>query len=99
MAQRLLRLGQETISGLSFFERVHPEHLNRVKWDLVQMVGRGIQRVTWLLRLKTGRGFWQWFTLQAANRLREGATSGIVLWLSEGERRRQRREATTDRGD
>lgn len=89
-ARQLLGLGKETIAGLSFFEHVHPDHLNRVKWDLVQMIGRGIQRVTWLLRLKTGLGPWAWFKLQAANRLQEKATSGIVLWLSESRGRRQR---------
>ena len=82
-ARRLLDLGSSTITGKSFFDRVHPDHLNRVKWDLVQMIIRGKQRVTWLLRLKTGLGPWQWFKLQAVNSLGEAAKEGIVLWMHE----------------
>ena len=82
-ARRLLDLGSGTITGGSFFDRVHPDHLNRVKWDLVQMIIRGKQRVTWLLRLKTGLGPWQWFKLQAVNSLGETAKEGIVLWMHE----------------
>jgi len=82
-ARRLLDLGSGTITGGSFFDRVHPDHLNRVKWDLVQMTIRGKQRVSWLLRLKTGLGPWQWFKLQAINSLGETARKGIVLWMHE----------------
>jgi PAS domain-containing protein len=82
-ARRLLDLGSSTITGGSFFERVHPDHLNRVKWDLVQMTVRGKQRVTWLLRLKTGLGPWQWFKLDAVNGLGAQDRHGIVLWMHE----------------
>lgn len=82
-ARRLLDLGSSTITGGSFFDRVHPDHLNRVKWDLVQMTIRGKQRVTWLLRLKTGLGPWQWFKLDAVNGLGANEQHGIVLWMHE----------------
>lgn len=83
VARRLLDLGSTPLDGGSFFERVHPDHLNRVKWDLVQMTIRGKQRVSWLLRLKTGLGPWQWFKLQAVNCLSDREQKGIVLWLFE----------------
>lgn len=82
-ARELLSLETGTIAGRSFFGHVHPDHLNRVKWDLVQMVGRGKQTVTWLLRLRTGLGPWQWFKLQAVNYLRQKGLDGIVLWVHE----------------
>ena len=56
VARRLLDLGSTSLDGVSFFDCVHPDHLNRVKWDLVQMTIRGKQRVSWLLRLRTGLG-------------------------------------------
>jgi PAS domain-containing protein len=83
VARRLLDLGSGTLTGRSFFERVHPSNLNRVKWDLVQMIARGKPEVTWLLRLKTGLGPWQWFKMEAKNRLGYDDTGGIVLWMHE----------------
>jgi len=83
VARRLLDLGSTPLDGGSFFERVHPDHLNRVKWDLVQMTIRGKQRVSWLLRLKTGLGPWQWFKVEAENRIGGNDPSGIVLRLLE----------------
>lgn len=94
-ARRLLTLGAGTITGGSFFERVHPDHLNRVKWDLVQMTIRGKQRVTWLLRLKTGLGPWQWFKLEALNCLGANEQGGIVLWLHERGGPHSRRSSRT----
>lgn len=82
-ARRLLDLGSTTLAGRSFFDRVHPNNLNRVKWDLVQMTIRGKQRVSWLLRLKTGLGPWQWFKLNAVNCLGTNEQNGIVLWIHE----------------
>lgn len=85
VARRLLDLGSTPLDGGSFFDRVHPDHLNRVKWDPVQMTIRGKQRVSWLLRLKTGLGSWRWFKLQAVNCLTDHEQKGIVLCLRERE--------------
>lgn len=82
-AQQLLHLRSQTLTGEPFFERVHPDNLNRVLWDFAEMAGRGRHRVTWLLRLKTGLGPWQWFKLVAVNRLTRPEKPGIYLKLFE----------------
>jgi len=79
VARRLLDLGSTSLDGVSFFDCVHPDHLNRVKWDLVQMTIRGKQRVSWLLRLRTGLGSWRWFKLKAVNCLTDCEQKDIVL--------------------
>ena len=80
-ARRLLDLGSTPLDSDSFFDRVHPDHLNCVKWDLVQMTIRGKPRVSWLLRLKTNLGPWRWFKLKAVNCLNDHEQKGIVLSL------------------
>lgn len=82
-ARQLLDLGSHKITGEPFFDRVHPDNRNRVLWDLSEMAGRGRQKVTWLLRLKTGLGPWQWFKLIAVNRLTRPNDPGIFLTLFE----------------
>lgn len=82
-ARRMLDLGSRTVTGQRFFPRVHPDHLNRVMWDLAEMAVRGRQHATWLLRLKTGLGPWQWFKLEATHRLTRNEGARIILRLFE----------------
>lgn len=82
-ACRLLDSDIRSLTGQTFLRRVHPRAARRVRHDLAQMVGREKQRASWLLRLKTGLGPWQWFKVEAEDRLNPGETGGIVLKLFE----------------
>lgn len=45
----------------SFFSHVHGRNLYQVMRDVANIVCYGKPRARWLLRLRTGRGRWQWF--------------------------------------
>lgn len=80
---RLLESDARSLTGQTLLRRVHPRAVHRVRHDLAQMVGREKQHADWLLRLKTGLGPWQWFKVEAKNRLNRTETGGIVLKLYE----------------
>lgn len=82
-AQHLLDLRSRSLTGQSFFGSVHPQDLKRVVHDLTEMVVRDKKHATWLLQLKTGLGPWQWFKIEATNRLGHKRRAGIVLQLFE----------------
>ncbi|MEF8796410.1 MAG: PAS domain-containing protein [Salinivenus sp.] len=82
-ARELLDLRPHALNGEPFSECVHPNRRSRVRRDLTGMTAREKQRATWLLRLKTGLGPWQWFKVEAENRLGGDDPSGIVLRLLE----------------
>lgn len=82
-ARELLDLRPHALNGEPFSECVHPNRRSRVRRDLTGMTAREKQRATWLLRLKTGLGPWQWFKAEAENRLGGDDPSGIVLRLLE----------------
>lgn len=82
-ACHLLESDVRSLTGQAILRRVHPEAVHRVGHDLAQMMGRQKQRADWLLRLKTGLGPWQWFKVEAKNRLSQSDPGAIVLHLSE----------------
>lgn len=79
----LLDAQSSTLTGQSFFRRVHPRQLNRVLHDLTEMITNDKQQATWLLRLQTDLGPWQWFKVASENRLNRDDRPGIVLRLFE----------------
>lgn len=62
-----------------FFTHVHSRNLQQVRHDLQAMHRAGKRRAFWLLRLRTARGHWRWFQVQAHNALQD--YGGIVLHL------------------
>jgi len=61
------------------FTHIHSRNLQQVRHDLEAMQRAGKQRAFWLLRLRTARGHWRWFQVQARNALKDGG--GILLHL------------------
>ena len=83
-ARELLDLRPHALDGEPFSERVYPNQRSRVRRDLTGMTAHEKQRATWLLRLKTGLGPWQWFKVEAENRPGgDDNPPGIVLRLFE----------------
>jgi PAS domain-containing protein len=82
-ARDLLDAQSSTLTGQSFLDRVHPRTTKRVLHDLAEMAVQNKQRATWLLRLQTELGPWQWFKVSATNQLDHTNQQGIVLRLSE----------------
>lgn len=85
-ARRLLRYYPSQRLETNFFQLVHNDHRVRVMWEFAEMVGRHRQRATWLVRLKTGIGTWQWCRVQATNQLHQSGWSGVVVTLQRAER-------------
>jgi PAS domain-containing protein len=63
----------------SFFSHVHPKNLYRVMRDTAEMVACGKHGASWLLRLKTGRNRWRWFSATVRNKLSEPAASIVIV--------------------
>ncbi len=82
-ARALLDAQSSTLAGESFFSRVHPRAVKRVLLDLNEMAIQDKQHATWLLRLQTELGPWQWFKVTAENRLDLDDRPGIALRLFE----------------
>ena len=66
----------------SFFHLVHPGNPYPVMRDVADMVCYGKEKASWMVRLRTGRGAWQWFKVQAHNLL-DGPEAAILLHLRE----------------
>jgi len=83
-AQRVLDLEAHAVTNQSFFRRVHPDDRNRIAWGLMTMATQeDAPPRTWLVRLKTGLGPWQWFKIEAAGFLDENAGNALRLHLYE----------------
>lgn len=52
----------------SFFSLIHRKQLFQVMRDVADMVCHGKPNATWLLRLRTTTGRWQWFKADVRNR-------------------------------
>lgn len=81
-ARRLLEYPPDAAIDPYFFSHVHGKNLYRVMQDVAHMVCCGLQQVSWLLRLRTGRGRWRWYRAAAQNRLHR-AEQHILIRLSE----------------
>ena len=79
-ARQMLEYGREDHVPPSFFSHVHGRNIYQVMRDVADMVCYGKPRASWLLRLRTGRGRWQWFRASVTPELSDGALSiHIVL--------------------
>lgn len=80
VARRMLEYGKEDHVPPSFFSHVHGRNIYQVMRDVADMVCYGKPRANWLLRLRTGRGRWQWFRASVTPEVSDGALSiHIVL--------------------
>lgn len=68
-ARRLLEYGHGDPVSPCFFSHVHGRNMYQVMRDVADMVCYGKPRANWLLRLRTGRGRWQWFRTSVINQL------------------------------
>lgn len=80
---RMLESDDRSLTGQAFLRRVHPRAVHRVRHELDQMMAREKERAGWLLRLKTGLGPWQWFKVEATNRLSSNGPGDVALHLYE----------------
>lgn len=79
-ARRMLEYGKDDHVPPSFFSHVHGRNIYQVMRDVADMVCYGKPRASWLLRLRTGRGRWQWFRASVTPEIHDGALSiHIVL--------------------
>lgn len=81
-ARRLLEYPPDAELDPCFFAHVHGKNLYRVMQDVAHMVCYGQRQISWLLRLRTGRGRWRWYRATAHNRLHT-ADNHILIRLSE----------------
>lgn len=79
-ARRLLAYADEQLHA-SFFSLVHTKNLYRVMRDVADMVCFGKQRASWLLRMRTGEGGWQWVQASARSELGSEEQPGILILL------------------
>ncbi len=68
-ARRLLEYGHDDPISPCFFSHVHGRNMYQVMRDVADMVCYGKLKAGWLLRMRTGRGRWQWFRTTVTNRL------------------------------
>lgn len=78
-ARRLLELRQDAPPADCFFSLVHARNIYQVMRDVADMVCYGKPQASWLMRLRTGRGRWQWFRASVSNHLNEEDHIYIVL--------------------
>ena len=64
-AKRLLGYSQSEPVEVSFFSLIHRNQLFQVMRDVADMVCHGKSSATWLLRLRSVQGRWQWFKADA----------------------------------
>lgn len=68
-ARRLLHYGPEEPLMPCFFSHIHGQNIYQVMRDIADMVCYGKPKAGWLLRIRTGRGNWQWFRTTVTNQL------------------------------
>lgn len=78
-ARRILEYRPDQPIDSSFLAHVHQRHLFRVMQDLAHMVSYYLQRASWLLRLKTGRGRHRWYRAEVQNCLQESAGRIVIV--------------------
>lgn len=68
-ARRLLDYRHDEELLPCFFSHVHGRNMYQVMRDVADMVCYGKPRASWLLRMRTGRGRWQWVRASVTNHL------------------------------
>jgi len=79
-ARRMLEYKGDQLVDSCFFAHVHSKHLYQVMRDVADMVCYGKAHASWLVRLKTGQGRWQWFKAIVSNEL-SGPDAAITITL------------------
>lgn len=79
-ARRMLGYHTDDTIDPYFFTHVHGQNMHRVMRDLAHMVNAHTRRASWLVRLRTRSGRWQWFRVDVINRL-QAPEQCIVLRL------------------
>ena len=79
-ARRMLGYGASDDIDPYFFTHVHGQNMHRVMRDLAHMVKAHTRHTSWLVRLQTRTGRWQWFRIEVVNRL-QAPEQCIVLRL------------------
>lgn len=79
-ARRMLEYRADQQVAPCFFSHVHGRNLYQVMRDVADMVCYGKSQATWLLRLRTGQGRWQWYKVNVKNELNR-PSSAITLTL------------------
>ncbi len=70
-ARRLLEYRHDDELPPCFFSHVHGRNMYQVMRDVADMVCYGKPKATWLLRMRTGRGRWQWVRATVTNHLED----------------------------
>lgn len=81
-ARRLLEYRHDDDLPPCFFSHVHGRNMYQVMRDVADMVCYGKPRATWLLRMRTGRGRWQWVRATVSNLL-QGDVPAIKVVVSD----------------
>ncbi len=68
-ARRMLEYGHDKDLAPCFFSHVHGRNMYQVMRDVADMVCYGKPRASWLIRLRTGGGRWQWVRATVTNEL------------------------------
>lgn len=79
-ARRMLEYRHDQSINTCFFSHVHSRNQYQVMRDIADMVCYGKAQATWLVRLKTGQGRWQWVKANVKNRL-NGPEAAITITL------------------
>lgn len=81
-ARRLLEYRHDADLLPCFFSHVHGRNMYQVMRDVADMVCYGKPRASWLLRMRTGRGRWQWIRATVSNQL-ESEVPAIKVVVSD----------------
>lgn len=77
-ARRMLEYRYDQDIDACFFGLVHGRNLYQVMRDVADMVCYGKAQASWLLRLRTGQGRWQWFKATVKNHLNQPEASIVI---------------------
>ena len=68
-ARRMLEYGHNKDLAPCFFSHVHARNMYQVMRDVADMVCYGKPKASWLVRIRTGSGRWQWVRASVTNQL------------------------------
>lgn len=63
-AQALMGYASELSLDTNFFTLIHKNQLYTVMRDVADIICRGKQQASWLIRLKSSGGSWKWFNAE-----------------------------------
>lgn len=78
-ARRLLEYRHDDELPPCFFSHVHGRNMYQVMRDIADMVCYGKPKASWMLRMRTGRGHWQWVRATVINQLNDDRAAIEVI--------------------